>query len=53
MENDYLISSIDEYFEILDRENQKRSKLVAKSLVKYLQKSKIDSKYEKLKNAKQ
>lgn len=49
MENDYLISSIDEYFAILDRENQKRSKLAAKSLVKYLQKSKIDSKYEKLK----
>ena len=52
MENDYLISSIDEYFEILDRENQKRSKLVAKSLVKYLQNSKTAEKYEKLKVSK-
>ena len=46
--NDYLMSSIDEYFEILDRENEKRSKLVAKSLVKYLKKSKVESKYETL-----
>ena len=48
MENDYLVSSIDEYFSILEKENQKRSKLVAKSLVKYLKKSKIESKYEAL-----
>ncbi len=52
MENDYLISSIDEYFAILDRENEKRSKLVAKSLVKYLKKSKVESKYEALQAAK-
>jgi hypothetical protein len=37
MEKNYLDATIDEYFEILDRENQRRSKLVAKSLVKYLQ----------------
>ena len=39
MENtEYIMSSLDEYFDILDRENKKRSELVAKSLVKYLQK---------------
>ena len=35
---DYLMSSLDEYFDILDKENKKRSEMVAKSLVKYLQK---------------
>lgn len=35
-EKDYVMSSIDEYFEILDKEAQKRSKMVAKSLTKYL-----------------
>lgn len=40
MENtEYIMSSLDEYFEILDRENKKRSEMVAKSLVKYMQKS--------------
>ncbi len=51
MKNDYLMSSIDEYFAILDKENQKRSKLVAKSLVKYLKNSKTESKYDALKTA--
>lgn len=47
MENtNYIVSSIDEYFEILDRENRKRSELVAKSLVKYLEKSKKSNKFE-------
>ena len=32
----YIMSSIDEYFEILDKEAQKRSQMVAKSLTKYL-----------------
>lgn len=49
---EYIMSSIDEYFEILDRENKKRSELVAKSLVKYLQKSKETNKFEGLKLAK-
>lgn len=41
MENtEYIMSSLDEYFEILDKENKKRSELVAKSLVKYLQNQK-------------
>ena len=36
MENtEYIMSSLDEYFSILDKENKKRSELVAKSLVKY------------------
>lgn len=35
-ENGYIMSSIDEYFEILDKEAQKRSQMVAKSLTKYL-----------------
>ena len=38
--------------EILDKENKKRSELVAKSLVKYLQKSKEANKFEKLQIAK-
>lgn len=45
---DYIMSSIDEYFEILDRENKKRSELIAKSLVKYLQKSKEGNKFDML-----
>ena len=53
MENkDYIMSSLDEYFEILDRENKKRSELVAKSLVKYLQKSKEANKFEAIQIAK-
>jgi len=49
----YIMSSIDEYFEILDKENKKRSALVAKSLVKYLQKSRTEgeTKFEELKTA--
>ena len=49
---DYLMSSLDEYFEILDRENQKRSQIIAKSLVKYLQKSKETNKFEAFQMAK-
>lgn len=53
MENkDYLMSSLDEYFEILDNENKKRAELVAKSLVKYLQKSKEANKFEELRRNK-
>ena len=42
------MSSLDEYFQILDRENKKRSELVAKSLVKYLQKTKEQTKFQSL-----
>lgn len=49
MENtEYVMSSLEEYFEILDKENKKRSELVAKSLVKYLQKSKQENKFEEI-----
>lgn len=50
--SEYIMSSLEEYFEILDRENKKRSELVAKSLVKYLQKSKEANKFERLQIAK-
>lgn len=53
MENtEYIMSSLDEYFDILDKENKKRSELVAKSLVKYLQKTKEASKFQTLQMAK-
>lgn len=47
MENtEYIMSSLEEYFEVLDNENKRRSQLIAKSLVKYLQKSKESNKFE-------
>ncbi len=49
---EYIMSSLEEYFDILDRENKKRSEMVAKSLVKYLQKSKQANKFEKIQIAK-
>lgn len=53
MENtEYIMSSLDEYFDILDRENKKHSELVAKSLVKYLQKTKETNKFQTLQAAK-
>ena len=45
------MSSIDEYFEILDREAQKRSKMVAKSLTKYLKNVQANTKYDELKTS--
>ena len=50
--NEYIMSSLDEYFQILDKENKKRSELVAKSLVKYLQQTKEKSKFQSLQIAK-
>ena len=53
MENkDYIMSSLDEYFQILDKENKKRSEIVAKSLVKYLQQTKEKTKFESIQIAK-
>ena len=55
MENirkEYVMSSIDEYFNLLDKENEKRTKMVAKSLTKYLKKSQEFGKYDELKPAK-
>ncbi len=50
-EQDYIMSSIDEYFNLLDAENQKRSEMVAKSLTKYLKKSQEYGKFDELKSA--
>ncbi|MCI1273151.1 MAG: hypothetical protein LKG27_01810 [Clostridiaceae bacterium] len=47
---DYQMSTLEEYFDILDKENRERSKLIAQSLVKYLQKTK-ETKYDSLKKA--
>ena len=46
--SNYILSSLDEYFEILDRENRNRSQIIAKTLVKYLEKSKEVNKFERL-----
>lgn len=48
-DNGYLMSSIDEYFEILDKEAQKRSQMVAKSLTKYLKRIHSNSKFDEMK----
>ena len=48
---EYEMSSIDEYFEILDKEAQKRSKMVAKSLTKYLKNVQATTKYDELKTS--
>lgn len=53
MENrEYIMSTLDEYFELLDKENKRRSEMIAKSLVKYLQKSKQIDKFESIRIAK-
>lgn len=48
-ENGYIMSSIDEYFDILDKEAQKRSQMVAKSLTKYLKKIHTNTKFDDMK----
>lgn len=45
---DYQMSTLEEYFDILDQENKERSKLIAQTLVKYLQKEN-ETKYDTLK----
>lgn len=47
----YMMSSIEEYFDILDKQTEKNSQIIAKSLVKYLKASKENSKYEELKKS--
>lgn len=49
--NKYMMSSIEEYFDILDKQTEKNSQIIAKSLVKYLKASKGNSKYDVLKQA--
>lgn len=48
MEKDYMMSSLDEYFNLLEEENEKRAQMVAKSLTKYLKKSQEYGKYDEL-----
>ena len=50
-QNKYMMSSIEEYFDILDKQSQKKSQVIAKSLVKYLKAAKEtgNNKYETLK----
>lgn len=50
-EKDYVMSSVDEYFEILDKEAQKRSKMVAKSLTRYLKNIHTNTKKEETKTS--
>lgn len=50
-EKDYVMSSVDEYFEILDKEAQKRSKMVAKSLTRYLKNIQTNAKKDETKTS--
>jgi len=50
-QNKYMMSTIEEYFDILDKQTEKNSQIIAKSLVKYLKASKEKSKYDVLKQA--
>lgn len=45
---DYTVATVDEYFELLDKETQKRSQMVAKSLTQYLKNVKASTKYDNL-----
>jgi len=45
---DYTVTTVEEYFKLLDKETIKRSQLVSKSLTKYLNQVKTESKYNKL-----
>lgn len=42
---DYTVVTVDEYFEILDKETQKRAAMVATSLTKYLRRVQESNKY--------
>ena len=44
--NKYMMSTIEEYFDILDKQSQKNSQVIAKSLVKYLKAGSANSKSE-------
>lgn len=47
----YSIGTVDEYFKLVDRETQKRTKMVAKSLKNYLNQVKHNTKYDGLRKA--
>ena len=46
---DYTVTTVEEYFKLLDKETLKRSQMVSKSLNNYLRQLKKTSKYDKLK----
>lgn len=45
---DYTVVTVDEYFEILDKEAQKRAAMVATSLTKYLRRVQESNKYSSI-----
>ena len=47
----YSVTTVDEYFRLYDKEIQKRSQMVAKSLNRYLREVNKSSKYDRLKQA--
>ncbi len=47
----YAVSTVDEYFRLYDKETQKRSQMVAKSMNRYLRSVSGSSKYDRLKQA--
>ena len=46
---DYTVTTVEEYFKLLDKETIKRSQMVSKSLKNYLRQVKQSSKYDNLK----
>ena len=51
LDKDYMMSSLDEYFNLLEKENAKRSEMVAKSLTKYLKNSQTYGKFDEIQAA--
>ncbi len=50
-EKGYIMSSLDEYFKLLEKENAKRSEMIAKSLTKYLRNSQTYGKFDEIQSA--
>lgn len=47
----YQMATLDEYFELVEKENKKRVQMISKSLAKYLQKTRTANKYAELMKA--
>lgn len=47
----YQMATLDEYFELVEKENKKRAQMISKSLAKYLQKNHTANKYAELMKA--
>ena len=50
-EKGYIMSSLHEYFKLLEKENAKRSEMIAKSLTKYLRNSQTYGKFDEIQSA--